>query len=94
MVSVRFGTHQQRCELRSGDMAAGSTRSAKAMAVGVMNRSFTTTKSTLFKARNRRGASAPMLAMGFVDVIHTMRMGYGSPVSMAFSTESAWAEEL
>ena len=37
---------------------------------------------------------APMLAMGFVDVIHTMRMGYGSPVSMAFSTESAWAEEL
>ena len=47
---ARDGVHQPRMELRSQLMAAGSTTSAKATAVGVMNTSTTTTKSILLMA--------------------------------------------
>ena len=38
-----------------------------------------------------RGASAAMLAIGFVDWMNSMRIGYGSPVSMARRTVSPLA---
>ena len=87
----RKGVHHTRMELRSQLMAQGSTKSANATAVGVMNRSTSTMKGTFLSAWYTRGASAAMLAMGLVDCSHSMRMGYGSPISMARRTESSWA---
>ena len=80
-VSERMGSNHTRMQSRSLDMAHGKSRSAQATAYGVLNRSTTQMKSTFFMARYRRGASWPMLAMGFADWIHSMRTGRGSPFS-------------
>ena len=66
MVEPRCAPDTKAMPLRSGNVQAGSTTSARAAMVGVLNRSTTTMKSSLFSALYRRCGSAPMHAMGLV----------------------------
>ena len=66
MISPRCGPSPTRMPLRSGNVAAGMTRSASAMIVGVMNRSTDMMKSHLLNALYTRRGAAPMQAMPLV----------------------------
>ena len=79
----RTGVHHVRQLLRSALMETGSSKSAHATEMGVINGSAFTTKGTLRIASYTRAASIPGLAMAFDVSIHSMRMGNGSPTSMA-----------
>ena len=94
LVRVRSGSNHTRRQSRSGLIAQGMTRSANATAVGVMKRSSTTTKSRVFRARYRRGASWPMLAIGLADSIQSIFTGWGCSVSTACRMESACEEAV
>ena len=72
---VRTGVHQVRQELRSQLMATGSTMSATAWAVGVMNGSATTMNGTFMRAARVRAGSMEAQASALELCIQNIWMG-------------------
>ena len=70
IVDPRWAPDTNAMPLRSQNVWAGRTTSARVAMVGVLNRSTTTMKSSLLSALYRRCGSAPMLASGLVVCSH------------------------